>query len=175
MSVGIQFGGPDRVSIATAKTFPSGLFISHLVDNYDQNLQSFLVGRYFTDGVALFGRESVDELNDFRQIAGLVDAPDREIYEIIRYWVQRLRNYGHVETLVMAEIERARSVGGSDDCPDRRKISLVKAKRSIDWFRSLSHEQYAIEVYGRNLGFPPYNVACECRIEGIIAGIDYSR
>ena len=42
----------------------------------------------------------------------------------------------------------------------------------LDWFRTLSHEEYMEKVYGRDWGFPPFHTLCRCRLSGVIEGID---
>lgn len=174
----VRFGGPDNASIAAAASFENGLFISPFVEA-NRELQQFLIERYFTDGAALFGRESSEELNDFRRAAGLpAEFPEARSYEIVQYFVQRARNYAHIESLFEAEIEEARVCVEDQDPRCRvyegKSIIVDACKRNLDWFRSLSQEQYLNEVFGKDWGFPPFHTLCRCRLEGVIEGVDYS-
>lgn len=66
----IKFGGADTRSIKMLNSFPHGLFISEFVNNRDEKIHRFLCKNYLENGAALFGRESSDEMNDFRKVVG---------------------------------------------------------------------------------------------------------
>lgn len=175
----VKFGGPDTVSIRLLASFENGLFISPYLDSSDLKLQQFLIDNYFTDGAALFGRESRDDLQAFRKAARISSfVNDDLIYEMIQYFVQRVRNYGHLETLFEAEIEEA--IVLIEDTNPRctkyrnKRIFVDGCKMNLDWFRTLSHDDYMNDVFGKDWGFPPFHMLCRCRLEGVIEGIDYS-
>lgn len=173
----IRFGGPDKNSIAAAASFENGLFISPFVDSANAELQQFLIEQYFTNGAALFGRESSHELDGVRRAADLPAAfSDERIYEIVQYFVQRVRNYAHLETLFEGEFDEA--IVDVEDTDPRctkyrdKKIRVEACRSNLDWFRTLSHEEYMEKVYGRDWGFPPFHTLCRCRLSGVIEGID---
>lgn len=169
--VSLSLGGSDRASIKFLKKWPRGFYVSPLVDNFDSHLQDFLIKQCFTDGAALFGRETPYELQQVREWArGRLDAvPDREVYYIVQYFVQRVRNYVHIRSLSEAEISSARSSG----CHESRIVDVERSRVKIREMRRLSLMDYRDQVYGKDLGFPPYSIECTCRLEGLIAGVGY--
>lgn len=176
---GFHLGGPDRVSIAFLESLPHGLYISPLVDNYEKDLHYFIKVNYFQNGAALFGRESHEEMDAFRRIArGRLDSIDNaEIYTILQYFVQRTRNYAHIETLASAKIRRARV---SNDIPRHRwcrqkmlkPIDIIDAASKVAWIKTIRHDQYGKQVFGLNWGIPPFYLECKCILEGIIPGLE---
>ncbi|MGE0367211.1 MAG: hypothetical protein AB7Q00_15905, partial [Phycisphaerales bacterium] len=67
--IGLRLGGPDRTSIKFIGDLDH-FYFSKFGNNTSKPLRRFFVERYFEDGAALFGRESSDELADFRDAAG---------------------------------------------------------------------------------------------------------
>ena len=99
---------------------------------------------------------------------------DNAVYLTLQYFVQRVRNYAHVETLFAAEIDYAHVLGDGCSCRDRdRQIFIEAAKLNMDWFQTLTHWEFSEKVYGKDWGFPPFNIYCSCRMEGVIPGVDY--
>lgn len=179
-NIGIQLGGPDRVSIAFLQNWPGGMFVSHLVDNSNTRIQQFLVERYFDDGAALFGRESFGEINDFRSVCGsLHDVSDEVISAILQYFVNRVRNYSHIENIALAEITRGQVDSVDEYTPTTclghggRKVNVFDAALRIRWMKTLDSVEYGVLAYGVDFGFPPFDILCSCRMFGVISGTDY--
>lgn len=174
--VGIRLGGPDRVSMRLLEEWPNGLCLSPLIKHPSQNLTDFLIKQYFENGAALFGRESSYEIELVRETVGGafagLDVP--EITRIVQYYVQRTRNYAHIETLTQGMICKARIVGSGDGCVGRdgQIVSIVDAMSWVKWFKTLSYEEYGYRVYGKDQIFPPFDLECTCRLEGVIPGVD---
>lgn len=145
MTVGVRFGGPDKVSIRLLDEWPNGLFYRPDVEG---DHTAALVEKHFTDGSSV-----------------LIDGDPFE-----RYFVARVRNYAHIESLVQAGIWKARSTG---ECHPVRAIGVADAARRIKWFRTLSAEEYRWGVFGKDYGFPPFDIDCRCGMEGIIPGVEY--
>lgn len=174
--VGITFGGPDRGSIRAASLFPNGLFISPLIENNaDPKIHHHLYERHFVNGSALFGRESPEEMADFRAVAGLDDIGDTATVEIIQYYVQRIRNYRDIVRIVYElEIDEAFTDAGDDACDQvESRVSLTQALKKLQWMSCLPQWSYERFCFGRNLGFPPFEIRCRCLLEAIIPGVDY--
>lgn len=192
MIVGATLGGKDNVSIQFLSGWSNGLFIA---PGMGQDVAAFLVERYFENGAALFGRESSDEMQDFRN-AAVVDWNDEETYRVIQYYVQRVRNYGHIESLYQAGFEQARVVSHSwpekyvhhfqngetvtayevaRTCHQEKDCNLLdifSIYHRLQWIKGLSFDDYERKVYGRDLGFPPFNIECACSLEGYFAYLD---
>lgn len=175
METGIHLGGSDRASIRAASSFPNGLYISPLVDNSDERLHRFLLVANFANGAASFGGEADADVAELRRLAtpALDHLLPIEVFEIVHYYRQRLRNYAHIETLDMAEIERARAVGDHLYCCEFEgsEFSVRDSMSKIRAMKQMSCHRYGNFVFGKNLGFPPFTFHCRCRIEGIIDGI----
>lgn len=173
MSVGIRFGGPDRPSIKLLEGWPGGLYFSPLVERQTNVFNNWLRDELFGDGAVLFYPDEHSEvIARFREITGI--GPDVvspvEIKRHVRYFLRRVRNYAHIETMVEGLISQARVVG---DCHDgHRNVNVIDAHLRIGWMKTLTLEDYRIYAYGADFGFPPFDLECVCLMEGVIAGID---
>lgn len=176
----LKFGGSDTRSLKTLASFPKGLFISELVDNQDPKIHQFLIDNYLARGAALFGRESPEAIQDFRETAGgsLDHISDPDVTGIIQFYVQRARNYGHIESLHSAMIGAAKVI-----CIDSPRNNLCRSKRgrlldiasaynALKWFQTLAPEDYWREISTKDYCIPPFYRDCRCRLEGVIAGIN---
>ena len=180
MAVGIKLGGPDRVSIRLLNEWPGGLCFSPQIKNHTRKLTQFLIEQFFENGAGLFGRQSSDRLQDLREAAGgsLDDLDDASIHVIALYYVQRVRNYVHIQSLIEAGIEKARVPPVDHLTPTTclghggRIVDVSYAASCITWFKTLTHPQYGMGVFNKNYDFPPFNIHCTCRLAGIISGID---
>lgn len=119
-------------------------------------MRKFFVERYFKDGAALFGRESSDELADFRAAAGdkLKNLTDRQTNAIVRTAVQRTRNWAHVGSLHQAEIKFAKYAATLDArtteiCKgiNGKKIKIGVAQSAIQRLNELEPGEFAKELY----------------------------
>lgn len=175
----IKFGGADTRSIKMLNSFPHGLFINELINNCDEKIHRFLCKNYLENGAALVSQESSDEMNDFRNVVGgaLDNVSDENIAGIIQFYVQRLRNYGHIESLLQARIKQARivcvDVPRTDVCKfyEGKTISVEDAFNKIKRFQTLTLEEYGQEISNKVFDIPPFYQFCRCRPEGIIPGM----
>ena len=158
--VRLRLGGPDSKSI----TFIGDLdhfYFSKFADNTSKPLRNFFKQAYFDDGAALFGRESSEELDDFRRAAGdkLKNLTDRQTKTIVQTSVQRVRNWAHIGSLSQAEIKLARIVATLDSrtteiCRglDGKLIRVGTAQKAIERLNQLEPGDFAIELYENDLG-----------------------
>ncbi len=158
--IGLRLGGPDRTSIKFIGELDH-FYFSRYGDNTSKPLRRFFVERYFEDGAALFGRESSDELQDFRDAAGekLKNLTDRQTRTIVQTAVQRIRNWAHIGTLAQAEIDLARIVATldsrtSDICEalDGKLVRVGVAQKAIERLNQLPPGEFAKELYESAIG-----------------------
>lgn len=109
----------------------------------------------------MFGRESSDELADFRAAAGerLKNLTDRQTLTIVQTAVQRVRNWAHIGTLAEAEIELARLVATLDErttalCEelDGKLVRVGVAWEAIQRLNQLEPGEFAKELYESEIG-----------------------
>lgn len=109
----------------------------------------------------MFGRESSDELADFRAAAGerLKNLTDRQTLVIVQTAVQRVRNWAHIGTLAEAEIELARLVATLDErttalCQelDGKLVRVGVAWEAIQRLNQLEPGEFAKELYESGIG-----------------------
>lgn len=156
----VRLGGPDRVSIKFIGELDH-FYFSKFANNTSQPLRRFFVERYFEDGAALFGRESSDELADFRAVAGerFKNLTDRQTLTIVQTAVQRVRNWAHIGTLAEAEFDLARIVATLDSrttelCEelDGKLIRVATAQEAIERLNQLEPGEFAKELYESDIG-----------------------
>jgi hypothetical protein len=156
----LRLGGPDRVSIKFIGELDH-FYFSKFADNTREPMRKFFVERYFQDGAALFGRESTDELNDFRRAAGerFKNLTLRQINTVVQTAVARTRNWAHIGTLNQAEIEFARLVATLDarttplcETIDGLLIRVGVAQSAIERLHKLPPAEFALQLYGSPLG-----------------------
>ena len=119
-------------------------------------MRKFFVENYFRNGAALFGRESSDELAEFRAAAGdkLKNLTVRQTKTIVQTSVQRVRNWAHIGSLHQAEIEVARIVATLDSrtteiCRelDGKLVRVGAAHSGIQRLNQIEPGEFAKEVY----------------------------
>lgn len=156
----LRLGGPDRVSIRFIGELDH-FYFSKFANNTSLPLRKFFVERYFENGAALFGRESSDELADFRAAAGekLKNLTDRQTLTIVQTAVQRVRNWAHIGSLSQAEIELARLVATLDArttplCQelDGKLVRVGVAQSAIERLGKLEPGEFAKELYESDIG-----------------------
>jgi hypothetical protein len=176
--VSVQLGGPDVASLRLLETWPGGLLFSPLITGPSPTLDQYLREQYFTNGAPPLS-ELLGEVPALRKVIGpWLKKSDDLLAQLIGYYIQRARNYAHVESMSAAGIEEAVIVT-EDAMPlpkfcslhDRRVVSISPAMRSLERHRTLSRVNYSNEVFGRRWSFPPIGLDCTCRMEGIITGI----
>ncbi len=176
----ITFGGPDKVSINFLKTFRNGLFISELVDNSDKRIHDVLIKQNFINGSSLLHGESDLDCQELREVCHgkLNNLSDKEIHAIMTFYVQRVKNYSHIENLWQGRIKHARIIPlsiprtGVCDYYEGKLIDVEKAFQTIQRFKILTYEDYNKEISTKDFGFPPLYKGCLCELQGLIAGID---
>ncbi|MBS1793362.1 MAG: hypothetical protein JSS81_05880 [Acidobacteria bacterium] len=158
--VRLKLGGADNKSI----NFIDGLdhfYFSKFAPNTSQPLRKFFVDRYFKDGAALFGRESTEELADFRAAAGekLKNFTDRQTKTIVQTSVSRVRNWAHIGSLSQAKIQLARIVATLDSrtteiCRelDGKLLRVGVAQTAIERLNQLEPGDFAAELYESPIG-----------------------
>lgn len=158
--VTLQLGGPDRTSIRFIEDLDH-FYFSKFANNTSEPLRKFFVERYFADGAALFGRETSEELADFRRVAGdrFKNLTDRQTKTIVQTAVQRVRNWAHIGSLSQAEIEVARIVATLDSrttelCRelDGHLIRVGVAQKSIERLNQLEPGDFALQLYESPIG-----------------------
>ena len=160
--------------------WPNGLFICPLVNNYDRRLHEFLWLRNFEQGSSLFHGESEIDIQNFRNLNEnhLAETSNSVIHRIFIHWVQRVRNFQHLLTLAAAEIENAKTPQ-ADYLTDTnciahagRLINVNESMKRLSWIMGLTHEEYEIQAYGIDFGFPPFDLMCSCTMEGVFEGVN---
>jgi len=158
--VRLQLGGPDRKSIKFIEDLDH-FYFSKFANNTSEPLRKFFTERYFENGAALFGRETTEELADFRRVAGdrFKNLTDRQTKTIVQTAVQRVRNWAHISSLSQAEIEIARIVATLDArttelCRelDGKLIRVGVAQKAIERLNKLEPGEFAIELYESEIG-----------------------
>ncbi len=158
--VRLQLGGPDRVSIKFIGKLDH-FYFSKFADNTREPMRKFFVERYFEDGAALFGRESTDELADFRRASGVKfkNLTNRQTKTVVQTAVQRTRNWAHIGTLDQAKIEIARLVATLDkrttplcEFLDGKLVRVGVAQDAIEKLNKLGPAEFALQLYGSDLG-----------------------
>lgn len=162
----IKLGGADKTSIDfIART---RLFVAPGIADQDR-VRRFLVERYFENGAALFGRHTPEEMQDFRDVAG-VNWSDEETHLVIQYFVQRVRHYAHLESLAAAGFDEASVVSNGDGCGrEGERINIGQMIRRLHAEIDLPATEYAQNIYGRRSTLPPFVANCTCRLSGYFA------
>lgn len=158
--VRLRLGGADIKSIEFIKDLDH-FYFSKFANNTDKSLRKFFVDRYFENGAALFGRESSDELDDFRKAAGekFKNLTDRQIKGIVQTSVQRVRNWAHIGSMSQARIDKARIVATLDSrtteiCRelDGKIVRVGVAQTTIERLNQLEPGEFAKEMYESGIG-----------------------
>lgn len=158
--VRLRLGGPDLRSIEFVGKLDH-FYFSKFADNTSQPLRRFFVERYLENGAALFGRETSDELDDFRKAAGdkLRNLTDRQLKTIVQTAVARVRNWAHVGSLDQAGLKLARVVAildsrTTDICRelDGKLIRVGVAQKTIERLNRLEPGEFAAELYESPIG-----------------------
>lgn len=173
------FGGKDTASINAFGRLKKRMFISEHLDHKDVKVYDFLIENYFENGAALFGRESPEELQDFRNVCGgkLDGLDDQEVYGIIQFFVQRLKIYAHLLFLSAAKIESARIVAmakprtGVCSFYDGMVIDVELCLKYLEDLYSLETEEQGYMLMNQETGIPPLYKLCRCTLEGVIPGL----
>lgn len=156
----LRLGGADRRSIKFLNDLDH-FYFSKFANNTSKPLRKFFVDQYFANGAALFGRESSEELEDFRKAAGtkLKNLTDRQTKTIIQTAVQRTRNWGHLGSLSQARIEKARIVATLDSrtteiCRELngKIIRVGVAQEAVERLNQLEPGEFALELYESAIG-----------------------
>lgn len=159
-------------SLRFAANFPGRLFIHPLVNSSSKLLHEFMIDVHFANGPVMFARSGDYYIAKFREITkGSLDRlGDEEVADILYYYRYRVVNYVHVESLFTGEFRHATVCSDNACCEEHNgtRVSIVNAKSALRWIKSISHEQYGRQVFGRNWGFPPFHFKCRCRMEGVI-------
>jgi hypothetical protein len=154
----LKLGGADTKSIKFIGDLDH-FYFSKFAKNTSEPLRKFFVEQYFENGAALFGRESSEELEEFRKVAGerLKNLTDRQTKTILQTAVQRVRNWAHIGSLSQARIRYARYAATLDSrtteiCRgiDGKKIKVGVAQTAIERLNQLEPGEFALELYESN-------------------------
>ena len=136
-------------------------YFSKFGGNTDKDLQSFLKREYLEKGGSIFGRESSESLDDFRQAAGekFKNLTDRQIKTIIAGAVSRTRNWGHIGSMAQGGIEFAVIVATLDartteicEGLDGKILRVGVAQKTIERLNRLEPGEFAKELYESKIG-----------------------
>lgn len=174
----IRFGGSDTNSIKFLESFPRGLFISELVNNSDKRIHDFLQTQF----TKVLGKRSTEEMQDFRNFCNgaLDNVSDDDVAEIIQFYVLRIKNYAHLESMYQGGLKEARiiplEVPRTAVCEsyEAKTISVKNAFEIIQWFKTLSHAEYYRQISNKDFGIPPLYRNCRCRFQAVIAGANFT-
>jgi len=156
----LRLGGPDRVSIKFIGRLDH-FYFSKFADNTREPMRTFFVKQYFENGAALFGRQTSDELAEFRRASGerFNNLTDRQTLVIVQTAVARTRNWAHIGTLSQAEIELAKLVATLDarttplcEFLDGKIVRVGVAQSAIERLAKLPPAEFALQLYGSELG-----------------------
>ncbi len=155
--VQLKFGAPDKRAIRFFDSVDKWYFSKFMRnDDAARPLRKFLREEYLEKGAALFGRETPESLDDFRQAAGekLKNLTDFQIKRIVSGSVARIRNWAHVGSMHQAEFELARYVAVLDArtteiCRhiDGKMIRVGTAQQRITELTKLEPGEFALELY----------------------------
>lgn len=153
----LSFGAPDRRSIRFFDSVDQWYFSKFMRnDDAAKPLRKFLREEYLEKGAALFGRETPESLDDFRQAAGekLQNLTDFQIKRIVSNSVARIRNWAHIGSMHQAAFELARYVAVLDArtteiCRhiDGKMIRVGTAQQRITELTQLEPGEFAYEMY----------------------------
>jgi len=153
----LKFGAPDRRAIQFFDSVDRWYFSKFMRnDDAAKPLRKFLRAEYLEKGAALFGRETPESLDDFRQAAGekLKNLTDPQIKRIVMGSVQRIRNWAHVGSLQQAKFDYAVYVAVIDKrtteiCRriDGVKFKVATAHQRITELSLLEPGEFAEQVY----------------------------
>lgn len=136
-------------------------YLSSFIDNRRADVHDFIRREYLEKGAALFGRETGESINDFREAVGgrLASLNDYGIKTIITSSVQRIRNYAHINALRQGLFKWGRIVAIIDRktspvCRflDGKFVRLSAAYETVDRLTKLEPGDYALELYKSELG-----------------------
>lgn len=158
--VRLRLGGADTKSVKFFGELDH-FYFSKFADNTQTSLKQFFADAYLQNGAALFGRETSEELADFRAAAGekLKNLTDRSVKGIVSTSVQRVRNWAHIGSLSQARIELSRIVATLDArttelCRelDGKQIRVGVAQSAIERLNQLEPGEFAAELYESKIG-----------------------
>jgi hypothetical protein len=146
------------VSIKFFETLDQWYF-SKFGGNTNKELRKFLQKEYLEKGAGLFGRESSESLDEFRQAAGekFQNLSDQQIYGIVFGSVTRIRNWAYIGSLSQAGIELAKYVATLDERTteicigiDGKQINISVAQKAIERLTKLEPGDFAKQLYENN-------------------------
>jgi hypothetical protein len=153
----------------------------------------FIRAEYIETGSAGL-RETAESLDNFRRATAgaLESADDSEIYQILRFAIQRIRNYSLIVDMANSlTVSLIRIVAISDEktspiCEflDGKYVRLLAAAKAVpklvgreptvvslpDVMNSVSSENILDDQFVLKSGIPPYHCECRTRLEAVIPG-----
>ncbi len=156
----LTFGGPDTRAINFFNKL-DGFYFSSFIDNRSPELHKFIREEYLEKGASLFGRETGETLDDFRNAVGgrLRNLNDHAVKTIITSSVQRIRSYAHILSLGQGQYKFGRIAAIMDrkTSPicirlDGKYIRIGAAVKTVQRLTKLSPGDYALEMYKSDAG-----------------------
>lgn len=147
----VGFGGPDLRSMNFLSNLDN-FYVSKWIQNPDavSAVKTFLSERYLEGGAGLFGRQTPENIQAFRDLFGqkLADLEDWQVSRIIDTSVTRIQNWAAVEQYHSAgitEIEVYEPTQECEFCRDMngRVISVETAYQTMMYQAGLTPEQYS--------------------------------
>lgn len=151
----LSFGGPDTRAVNFFNKL-DGFYFSSFVDNRSPELHKFIREEYLEKGASLFGRETGDTIDDFRNAVGgkLRNLNDYAIKTIITSSVQRIRSYAHILALGQGRYKLGKIVAVMDSRTspiclhlDGKFIRIGVAVKTVERLTKLAPGEYAEEMY----------------------------
>jgi hypothetical protein len=156
----LKFGAADTRALNFFNDLDSWYF-SSFIDNRRPEVYDFIRKEYLEKGAALFGRETTESINDFREAVGgrLLNLNDYGVKTIITSSVQRIRNYAHINSLRQARYKYGRITAIIDNRTseiclylDGKYVRIGIMAETVDRLTKLEPGDYALEMYKSELG-----------------------
>jgi hypothetical protein len=161
----VKFGGPDTRSLRWLDSNEASIDLGARL-NGDSRMRAiaFIRKEYLEKGAALFGRETPESLQDFRDAVGgaLDEADDEETVAILEWAVQQTRNLARLDSWRSARIyDRLLLISMNDE----QSCRACKMTHGLLLFLK--------RLDARDV--PPFHRRCRCRLEVIIPGAGWPK
>jgi len=176
----VSMGGPDARAVDFLSQVDN-FYVSKWIQNPDAiaTVKTFLSERYLEHGAGLFGRETPENLQAFRDLFGqkLADLEDWQVGRIIDTSVTRMQNWAAVAQLHEAAVTELEVYEPTQECDfcaqmNGRIISVPLAYQTMMYQTGLTPEEYSaalasvqptvenIDTLVAKGALPPYHPHC---------------